>query len=59
MIRFLLHHLVGALTAPLLVNYLNGPRVIPMGRPGKTGIAAAKRRARQARNRRRARHVCR
>jgi len=32
------------------------PRVMPMGRPGKTGIAAAKRRARKARNCRRQRH---
>lgn len=31
------------------------PRVIPMGRPGKTGIAAARRLARKARNKRRAR----
>lgn len=31
------------------------PRVIPMGRPGKTGIAAARRAARKARNKRRAR----
>lgn len=31
------------------------PRVIPMGRPGKTGIAAARRHARKARNKRRAR----
>ncbi|SED49299.1 hypothetical protein SAMN05421553_2759 [Pseudomonas anguilliseptica] len=31
------------------------PRVIPMGRPGKTGIAAARRQARKARNKRRAR----
>lgn len=31
------------------------PRVIPMGRPGKTGIAAARRHARKARNKRRGR----
>lgn len=33
------------------------PRVIPMGRPGRTGIAAARRKARKARNKRRAHRV--
>ncbi len=32
------------------------PRAIPMVRPGKTGISAAKRRARKARNFRRSRY---
>lgn len=32
------------------------PRIIPMGRPGKTGIAAARRKARKTRSRRRQRH---
>lgn len=33
------------------------PHIIPISRPGKSGIAAARREARKARNRWRARHV--
>jgi hypothetical protein len=58
---------LGALLAGLLCGHTwaatyqslgtwGGPQIIPFSRRGKTGIAAAKRRARKYRNRRRQHH---
>jgi hypothetical protein len=58
---------LGALLAGLLCGHTwaatyqslgtwGGPQIIPFSRRGKTGIAAAKRRARKSRNRRRQLH---